>query len=410
MAVTTPTTALTTGTLATTTTAPSSPTAVSKIAEEAQTWLPGWLRDVTEFSILDISIWQLLVAFVIIVAALIARKIVVSLIAAYGKRGKAAEKPRLYVLLIGSAANPVGAVVLLLGALGAVQVFSFPQDLSIFLTNLCISGMYVAGAWFLFNATNVLARHVLGIAKKTDTRLDEQLVPILRTSIKVFVVIIVTLQVVDQMGGDVKGLIAGLGLGGLAFALAARDSLANIFGSVVILADQPFKVGDWIEAEGVEGVVEEIGFRSTRVRTFAKSLYTVPNSKLADWAINNWSAMPRRRIMSTIGVSYEATPEQLEAAVEGIRKIIEENGDLHTDFYLVNFNDFGDSALELFVYCFTKTTDWAQYMGIRQAFNLAIMRLLRDLGLEVAFPTRTVYLRQDQAPELPERFRGGTAD
>jgi MscS family membrane protein len=349
--------------------------------------------------------WQCLAAFALIVLGFIVRRIVVTLLNRYARPAEG-KKQRLDERVVTAAVAPAGFAVVLVGVLAALKVLVPPGGrIDEFGTNFLISTLYVTGAWLLFNLIDVASEYIERLTDRIDSRLDEQLVPIFRKSAKVFITVLAGLQVIDQMGADVKGLLAGLGLGGLAFALAARDSLANIFGSVVILADRPFRVGDWIEADGVEGTVEEIGFRSTRIRTFAKTLVTVPNSVVANWAVNNWSEMPIRRVKMTIGVSYEATPLQMDAAVEGIRGILGKHPLVHQDFYLVYFTDFGDSALEILLYYFTTTTVWAEYLQVRQEVNLSIMRLLDELGLEIAFPTRTVYLRQDEAPGLPARFR-----
>jgi MscS family membrane protein len=199
---------------------------------------------------------------------------------------------------------------------------------------------------------------------------------------------------------NVTGLIAGVSIAGAGFAFASQDTLANIFGAVVILLDKPFRVGDWIVAGSEEGVVEEIGFWSTRIRTFAKTQITIPNRQLAGTAINNWSRMPIRRVKMNVGVSYEANAEQMERIVQRIRDVLRSDERIHQDFFLVNFHEFGESSLDIFLYYFTVTTDWAEYMQVRQDMNVAIMREIEEAGLEIAYPTRTVYLRGDE-PAVP---------
>jgi len=174
--------------------------------------------------------------------------------------------------------------------------------------------------------------------------------------------------------------------------LAAKESLSNIFGSIVILLDRPFKVGDWIEMNGLEGTIEEIGLRTTRVRTFANSLITVPNAKWTTSAINNWSRMQKRRISTKIGVTYDTTPEQIEALVETIRGLIRSDEGLRDEFFLVNFDGFGPSSLDIFIYCFTKTTQWGEYLTVKERFFLNIAREVHKAGLQFAFPTQTVHL------------------
>ncbi|MCX8037858.1 MAG: mechanosensitive ion channel family protein [Candidatus Sumerlaeia bacterium] len=352
-------------------------------------------------ALLGIPLERYILAFLAVLAGLVLRRVVLYIFERYGEL----QKPRWLRVnehLVQNAAGPIGLTVVLLGVLAAVKVLGLPAGLEQFGSNLVYSTLVLAAAWLLFNLTDSLVGWLDSLAHRPESRLDEQLLPILRKSLKVFIVILAVLQVVDQMGGDVKGLIAGLGLGGLAVALAARDSIANVFGSVVILADRPFRVGDWIEAQGqgIEGVVEEIGFRSTRIRTFAKSVITVPNSVVANWAINNWSAMPRRRVQMTLGVAYETTPEQIERLVARLREMLQAHPQVDAgENLLVHFTDFGESSLQILVQYFTFATQRGPYLAVREEINLAILRLLDELGIEIAFPTRTVYHRQSAASE-----------
>jgi MscS family membrane protein len=168
-----------------------------------------------------------------------------------------------------------------------------------------------------------------------------------------------------------------------------------MFGSLTIFTDRPFQIGDWIKMSGIEGVVEDVGFRSTRIRTFAKTLITVPNSKIANEAIENMNARPKRRIKMTIGVTYDTNANQMEQALDSIREILRTHPGVDQAYWLVYFTDFGSSSLDIFLYYFSASTVWAQYLEVRQKVNLAIMRKLEELGLEFAFPSQTVYLKQD---------------
>ena len=202
-------------------------------------------------------------------------------------------------------------------------------------------------------------------------------------------------MIIQNLGYSVSSLLAGLGLGGLAFALAAKDSLANMFGSVTIFTDRPFQIGDWVKTPAVEGVVEDVGFRSTRIRTFEKTLVTIPNSKIANDTIENMDARPIRRIMMTVGVTYATSADQMEQAVEAIREILKTHPHVDQGYWLVYFTGFGASSLDIFIYCFADTKVWADYLDVRQSVNLLVMRKLNELGLEIAFPSQTVYLRRE---------------
>jgi len=160
----------------------------------------------------------------------------------------------------------------------------------------------------------------------------------------------------------------------------------------MILIDRPFYVGDWITFDGGDGVVEEIGLRSTRVRTFAKTVVSIPNAALANATVENHSLMPKRRIKFTLGVTYESTVSQVENLVQNIENYLKNNSDIDQEFMLVKFTTFNDSSLDLFIYCFTVTTDWTQHLSVKQDVNLKIMSMVEDLGMGIAYPTQTVHL------------------
>ena len=251
--------------------------------------------------------------------------------------------------------------------------------------------------WFLYNLIALFEAWLGHWAQKTESTLDDHLLPFVRKGLRTFVVIMMLLMAAQTLGYPISGMLASLGIGGLAVALAAKDSLSNIFGSLMIILDRPFQIGDWIKAGDMEGTVEDIGFRSTRIRTFAKTLITVPNSVLTNLAIDNFSLMPKRRIKMTLGITYASPPGQVREAVEKIRTLLREHPAIDQEFFLVNFTDFGASSLDIMVYCFTRTTVWSEYLDARQDVCLKIMDLLEDLGLEIAFPSRTLYLH-DMAP------------
>jgi MscS family membrane protein len=194
------------------------------------------------------------------------------------------------------------------------------------------------------------------------------------------------------MGYSVGSLLAGLGIGGFAVAMASKDTVANLFGSLVIFLDKPFQIGDWIEMESTEGTVEEVGLRTTRIRTFANSLVTVPNLLFTSHTVNNWSRMKKRRIKMTIGITYSTSAKKVDELVNRIRQLIENDEHIRNDFYLVNFDSFGPSSLGIFVYCFTATTNWADFLQAKQEFMLNIMDCVKELGLEFAFPTQSIHV------------------
>ncbi len=245
-------------------------------------------------------------------------------------------------------------------------------------------------------------------ASETESKLDDSLVPLLRTAVRLFVTFVGLLFVLQNLDINVSSLIAGLGLGGLAIALAAQDTVRNLLGGVTIFADKPFEVGDWVVVDGVEGTVEAVGFRSTRVRTFYNSLISVPNGNLMDSGIDNMGQRRWRRYKTTLGVAYHTKPDQLQAFVEGIRAIIQANPGMRQDYYIVEFHGFGPTSLDILVYCFIDAEDWNEELRTRHVLNLDIMRLAESLQVEFAFPTQTLHIARmpgqpQQVPEIPDR-------
>jgi MscS family membrane protein len=257
--------------------------------------------------------------------------------------------------------------------------------------------------WFLFRVVDVAVEYLGRLAKRTQSKLDDQLVPLVRKALKVTIGVVCGVWVVQLLGYSVSSLLAGLGIGGLAVALALQDSLANFFGSVFIFLDRPFAVGDTVKIGDVTGTVEQIGFRSTRIRTWPATLVSIPNKTVAESVVDNWSKMPKRRVFQTVGVTYETTAEQMEKAVAAIRRILESDEGVDQEFIVVRFSDFGASSLDIIVYYFTKAIAYADHLAMKERVNLAIMRAMQDLGLSIAFPTRTVYFEGDVARALAGR-------
>jgi MscS family membrane protein len=229
-------------------------------------------------------------------------------------------------------------------------------------------------------------------ADKTETRLDDQLVPLLRKAARLILILIGFLFVLQNLNVDIGSLMAGLGLGGLAFALAAKDTLANFFGSIMIFADRPFQIGDWVVIQGVEGTIEEVGFRSTRIRTFYKSLVTLPNAKVADAVVDNLGERTYRRLKMDLGLTYDTTPEQMQAFVEGVRAVLQANAKIWKDYYEVHFNNFGPSSLDVMVYAFLDVKSWTEELTEKHNILMEFLRLASTIGVSYAFPTQSLHV------------------
>ncbi|MBP8855271.1 MAG: mechanosensitive ion channel [Oscillospiraceae bacterium] len=192
--------------------------------------------------------------------------------------------------------------------------------------------------------------------------------------------------VLSELNFDINGLIAGLGLGGLTIALAAKDTAGNFFGGLIIILEKPFEIGDWISAGAHEGVVEDITFRSTKLRTFQNALTIIPNSMLSAEAITNWTRMQMRKVSLTLPLPATASAEQMEAFLEKTRALLLANTGIVGDTVQVRFAEFVRGALQVSVVYFTNTTVYAEYLTIKDEMNLAILQILAECKLPLAGP------------------------
>jgi len=298
-------------------------------------------------------------------------------------------------VLIHAFDKPTGWGLVLAGfavAAGILPIPDEPYPLNGYLFNFYKGLSILLVVWVTIRFTNGLCDIWYARAQQTESKLDDQVIPIIRRLAKIFLVFLGGALFLQNLGYSIGSLLAGLGLGGAAVALASKDSLSNLFGGMVIFYDRLFQIGDWIEIEGVDGVVEEVGLRSIKIRTFNNSLVTIPNSKMSTANINNWSQMQRRRIRFSISLTYDANAQQIESVVASIRQLIEQTEDLHKENVVVNFDAFGSSGLEILVQAFSKKTDYPSYMETKQAFLLGVMRCVEKQGLDFAFPTRTLHV------------------
>lgn len=355
--------------------------------------MPGWL----DRTFLDVEAWKYLAILGVVFGALLGKAILEWVLRRYFRALLARTGLSYLQKTIEGADRALGFLTFALIVFLAVPLIELPKDASDIIRIAARMMTAIGGVWLSFRVLDVLFDWLSGRAEQTDSKLDDQLIPILRRTVKVFAAVIGGLFVLQNMNVDVGSLLAGLGLGGLAFALAAKDTVANFFGSVMIFVDKPFTIGDWVVIDKHEGIVEEVGFRTSRIRTFYNSLLTVPNSMMTTAVIDNYGARKYRRYSTTIGITYDTSPERVQAFCEGVRAIISGMPGMRKDYYIVEFRDFGDFSLNIMLYCFMETPTWADELRVRTNLNLEILRLADKLGVSFAFPTTSIHIERHAA-------------
>lgn len=289
--------------------------------------------------------------------------------------------------------RPIGLLIAFLMAETALPLLQLPIKVNSFVS-VAVEIMIPFFATIAFYyAVDILALYLEKVASKTENTFDDQLVPLIKKTLKTFVIIIGGIYVLTGLDVNMTVLFGTLSVGGLALALAAQDTIKNFFGSLMIFVDRPFQAGQWVvTADGIDGTVEQVGFRSTRIRTFENSVITVPNGRLSDAAINNYGMRAYRRFRTHIAVTYDTPPDLLELFVRGLREIVEKHPHTRKDYYHVYMNDMGSHSLNILFYIFFITPDWGEELKYRHEVIIAIMKLAEELGINFAFPTQTLHM------------------
>ena len=251
---------------------------------------------------------------------------------------------------------------------------------------------------------DVFMLHAGRLSKKTKSKLDEQLVPIIKRAFQAVVIIGGIIQILRLLEVNVTALIAGISIGGLALALAAQDTVKNLIGSAMIFVDQPFQIGDYISSSGFSGTVQEVGFRTTRLKTPDSSIISVPNGSIANMSVTNLGVRVYRLFTTNLGITYDTPPELIEVFLKGLRKLIEKHPDTSSNNYYVHLNSFGDSALIIFFRAYLNVPGYAEELKVREELMLGIIKLAQALEVRFAFPSNTIYIEDfpEKKPKTPD--------
>jgi Small-conductance mechanosensitive channel len=291
--------------------------------------------------------------------------------------------------MIHSVIRPLRYLIFLSGIYTALIYLPLSSDIDLFVSKLYRSGLILMIAW---GAGNIAGNESFLSSEFRDRlRLDKILVTFFLKVIKFVIWALAIVLIAHEWNYDVNGFIAGLGLGGLAFALAAKDALANIFGGIVIIMEKPFSIGDWVQTPDVDGTVEEISFRSTRFRTSAQALVTVPNSNLSNKPITNLSRMGKRLTKFTLCIDYAGPREKIENCLNEMRQYLKNNPVVHPQTVMVNLDSINANGLDILFYFYTNTTDWGEYQSVKEDINYHLMDILASSNIPLAAPGRIIY-------------------
>lgn len=291
---------------------------------------------------------------------------------------------------------PLATLILILGA-GLLVAIADEHGHTDWYPSIILPGQKIAIialiAWFLVRFVTRAEQNILR-AQTGRKRLDATTLDALSKIIRLAIFVTAGLMILQTLGVSIAGVLAFGGMGGIAVGFAAKDLLSNFFGALTIYFDQPFKKGDWIRSpdRDIEGTVEEIGWRQTRIRTFSKRPLYVPNAVFTTIAVENPQRMTNRRIYEYIGIRYDDIA-QMSAITGAVRTMLQEHEEIDTQQTLmVNFDRFSASSCDFFIYCFTKTTDWVKFHGIKHEILLKISEIIASHGAEIAFPTSTLHI------------------
>lgn len=334
--------------------------------------------------------------FATVIVFIILGKIINFFLQTYGKKLTSKTKNEFDDLVIDAVQNPLIFLSVLFGILFGLNVFlTAPPEFENTLSNIVGLLFIVDIAWFLIKIVDGIVLHfIVPITKKTKSRMDDQLIPIISKGLKASIIVMAFIIILDNFGYDITALIAGLGIGGLAVAFAAQQTIADMFGGLNILISKPFFVGDTIEVEGLIGTVEYIGIRHTHIRDFDGRKNIISNSKLSSAVLKNRTSEPGRKIRMNLGVTYDTPVKKMRKGMEIVRKIIEANPSVDTQSLVIGFTEFKDYSLNIFVSFYINEKDYAKIVSAQNEINLAVKEQFEKEKIEFAFPTQTIHVQK----------------
>jgi MscS family membrane protein len=369
------------------------------VLEAFVTWLHHF------FPQIDDRLFHWIACLIVILLAITLRHVITNIIFHYLKRIASRTETTLDDKLFPALERPTAVLIMVIGIFAALTVLQLSPEADVLLGRCAQVAVLAVVIWGVIRAGRAVLDQAEEIARRRQMTVAT-FMPLIKKTLLVFAVILGVLMIAESLGAKVGVLLGSLGIGGLALALAAQDMIANLFGSFVVVMDQPFRVGEFVKIGSNLGMVEDIGLRSTKLRLLDKSLMVIPNKAVAAEAINNLDRFTQRRTEQVIGLTYDTTPDQMDGIVAEFKQIILGEPEVDPASVLVYFRDYSASSLDIWIVYVTKTADFPASMRLRQRINLAMMRAVANRGLSFAFPTRTVQLDGPIARRLVEGRKG----
>jgi len=375
-----------------------------------------WLVKIVNYELIrGNAIWRFVVILLVVLVALALGRIGQYVLRSYAKRQEEKRGRHVVAIFLECVSKPVSVAIFALGLFVCETLLVFREKyttaegvrivegidplIRTYWTKITEAIAAVALAYALYRLVDVIEYYVMRLTSKTKTKLDDMLVPVIRKSLRVTIAIIAVLWIADGiLDANIRAILLSAGVGGIAVALAARDTIANFFGSVTIFADRPFQIDELVKIGEHYGPVEEVGFRSTKIRTLEGHLVTIPNSVVANSMVENVGRRPFIRRTSNITITYDSGHSKAARAVEIIKDVLSEvpevNGNAETPVR-VYFNEFNDWSLNIYMSYWVKPADYWVYQEVNERINLEIMKRFEAEGIEFAFPTQTLYVKKD---------------
>ncbi|QQK76798.1 mechanosensitive ion channel family protein [Salicibibacter cibarius] len=335
------------------------------------------------------------IAALIILVFLMLRKLFTRFIFAVIKKVSKHGKSHFLGNLLYAFEKPMRMLIVVLGVYFAVMYLNLQPDVMVVVNRLLRTFLIVFFGWGFFNFSGTSSDLFTRLGRKVDGDQDSMLIPFISRVLRGLIIVLMFTVIAMEWDYDINGFIAGLGLGGLAFALAAQDTIANFFGGIILVTEKPFKRGDWVETSTIEGVVEDIAFRSTKVRTFAEGLVTIPNSTIANDSITNWSEMRTRQVFSSIYLKYNSPVENVRNVLKRVDQELRDSPEVHPEEIEVYVREFEEYGMEMLVYYFTNATPWTEWLKVKEYFNMRILEILEEENVEIAIPMPDLYKHRD---------------